>query len=342
MLFNFIFSILTAFLCCFFFRKFSKTIGLLDIPDGVRKIHKGSIPLGGGLSIALTLLICCFVFIELNDFFTILLISTLLLLLVGLIDDFISLPISIRLISQILVSWLVIIFSEIYVQDLGDIFGLGNIYLGQLGIPLTIFMIVGVSNAFNMLDGMDGLVSLVAFIAVLFISIICFINGVDFSWAIALLGALGVFFLFNIGILGKRFQMFLGDSGAMTIGYFLAWILVFYSQEPTKILSPVSATWIILIPLIDAISAFYRRLRLGERIFVGDRNHIHYILLERGFSETSVLLIFLLISLFSCIVALLSGIFIFQESYLFYGFLTLWVIYLLLIKYPREKRKKYK
>ena len=134
--------------------------------------------------------------------------------------------------------------------------------------------------------------------------------------------------------------MFLGDGGAISIGYFLAWILVYYSQGPNQVLTPVSATWIILIPLIDALSAFYRRLRLGEKIFVGDRNHIHYILLDKGFSKKSVLLIFVSISSFCCLIALFSKIFLFQESYLFYSFLTLWVFYLLLVKYPKETRKK--
>ena len=81
---------------------------------------------------------------------------SIIILLLGLWDDIKPLPTSVRLIVQIFASWLVIILSDIYLFDLGNLFGFGDFYLGDLGIPVTIFMVVGVCNAFNMLDGMDG------------------------------------------------------------------------------------------------------------------------------------------------------------------------------------------
>jgi len=337
MFFNLIFSLLIATLACFFFRKFSKSTGLVDVPDGVRKTHEGLIPLGGGMAIALAFSISLFFFGEVNNFLFVLVSATLLLMVVGIIDDYNSLPISIRLIAQIISSWLVILFSGIYVSDLGNLLGIGNIYLGQLGIPVTIFMVVGVCNAFNMLDGMDGLVTIVSFISVLFIAFNLYLSGNDFSWAISLLGALGVFFLFNFGVLGKKHRMFLGDSGALSLGFFVAWMLIYLTQEPNMLMPPVSAIWIILIPLIDALSAFYRRIRAGKKIFIGDRKHLHFILLERGNSKLSVLLLFSLISFFCCSVALICSILKVEEYFLFYGFLTLWAFYLLLVKYPETK-----
>ena len=186
---------------------------------------------------------------------------------------------------------------------------------------------------------MDGFVSVVSFIAISCLSVISYINNVDFSWAIALSGALIAFFIFNVGLIGRRFQMFLGDSGAMMIGFFIAWILVFYSQEPQKIISPVYAIWIIILPLIDALSAFYRRLRSKEKIFLGDRKHIHYILLDSGYKKINALLIFVYISLVSCLTVILASLFLVEDYYLFYGFLTLWFFYLLTFKYPNQKKK---
>jgi len=337
MFINLIISVSLGLISCIIFRKFSKLVNLVDIPDGIRKTHQGSIPLGGGLAIAFTFFLCSIFFVETNHFLFALSVSSLVLLFIGLLDDLITLPISLRLISQILVSWIVIIVTDVYIRDLGDLLGLGHIYLGQLGIPVTIFMLVGVCNAFNMLDGMDGLVSMISMVALLIISIVSFYNGIDFSWSIALLGAIFAFFLFNIGVLGKKFQIFLGDSGAIPLGFFLAWILVFLSQEPNKVIEPVSAIWIVLIPLVDALSTFYRRIRAGQGIFLGDRYHIHFILLDGGLSKNLTLTILSLLSLLGALIALYFLINPVQPYYMFYGFLTIWVFYLLLTKNTPKK-----
>ena len=337
MIVNLLTSILLGLISCLIFRKVSKYFNLVDVPDGVRKTHKGLIPLGGGLAIAFTFILSVLIYVEVNHFFLVLSLCSLILLFVGLVDDFLALPISVRLITQILVSWCVIIFTDVYIKDLGDLLGLGNIYLGQLGIPLTIFMVVGVCNAFNMLDGMDGLVSMISLMALICLTTILYFNEFNYSWSIALIGGVTTFFLFNLGLFGKKFQIFLGDSGAMPLGFFLAWVLVSFSQQPTKAIEPVSAIWVILIPLIDALSVFYRRLRLGKGIFLGDRNHIHYILLDGGVTKSAALLILFLISLIGCLVVLYFSFFPTQPSYLFYGFLTLWVFYLLLTKASLRK-----
>lgn len=334
---NFLISTLLGFVSCLIFRKISKIVNLVDIPDGVRKTHLGLVPLGGGLAIAFTFFLCCILFIEVDKFLLTISVSSLVLLFIGVLDDLITLPVSVRLIFQILVSWIVIIVTDVYIRDLGDLLGLGHIYLGQLGIPITIFMLVGVCNAFNMLDGMDGLVSMISLIALLIISIVSFYNGIDFSWSIALLGAIFAFFLFNIGVLGKKFQLFLGDSGAIPLGFFLAWMLVFLSQEPNKVIEPVSAIWIVLIPLVDALSTFYRRKRAGQGIFLGDRYHIHFILLDGGLSKNLTLTILSLLSLLGALIALYFLIKPVQPYYMFYGFLTIWVFYLLLTKNPPKK-----
>lgn len=337
MLLNLITSILLGLVSCVVFRKISKLLNLVDVPDGIRKTHKGLIPLGGGLAIAFTFFLSVLIYVEINHFFLILSLCSLILLFVGLVDDFLSLPVSVRLIAQILVSWVVIIFTDVYIKDLGDLLGLGHIYLGQLGIPLTIFMVVGVCNAFNMLDGMDGLVSMISLMALICLAVILYFNDLNYSWSIALIGAVSAFFVFNLGLFGKKFQMFLGDSGAIPLGFFLAWVLVSFSQQPVKIIEPVSAIWVILIPLIDALSAFYRRLRLGQGIFLGDRNHIHYILLDGGVTKGSTLLVLFFLSLLGCLVVLYFSFSPTQPSYLFYGFLTLWIFYLLLTKAPSKK-----
>jgi len=328
----------TCFLGCLIAKKFN----LVDSPDGFRKKHTGEIPLAGGLSIYLSIVLFAFflsseISIFPSEFLTLFFVSILILIL-GILDDIKPLPISIRLIVQIIASWMVILLTDTYITDLGDLFGLGNIYLGKLGIPITIFMVVGVCNAFNMLDGMDGLVSLVSFTVIATLSIVLFINTSFFEIPLFISLSLIVFLLFNLGLMGKRWKMFLGDGGAMWLGFLLAWTLVIFSQGEAAIIPPVSAIWFIFLPLMDAFSTFFTRFTAGKAIFSGDRTHIHHLLLDRGLDEIKVLVIFFIVSFISCLFALLSIFFSIEDYYLFWGFVTLWIFYSLLIKYPYSKK----
>ena len=178
---------------------------------------------------------------------------------------------------------MVILLTDSYLTDLGDLFGLGNIHLGQLGIPITIFMVVGVCNAFNMLDGMDGLVSLVSITAISALAVVLFFNKSFYEIPFFISLSLIVFLLFNLGLMGKKWKMFLGDGGSMWLGFLLAWTFVIFSQGDASIISPISAIWFIFLPLMDAFSTFFTRFRAGNPIFSGDRTHIHHLLLAQRF-----------------------------------------------------------
>ena len=324
-------SLFSCILVGYLARKFN----LVDRPDGIRKIHQGEVPLGGGIAISLSLSIGFFFIFSINDFFvSSLLLCSLFIVIIGFYDDIKPLPISIRLITQILCSWGVIAFTDVYVTNLGNLFGLGEVYLGQLGIPLTIFMVVGVCNAFNMLDGMDGLVGSMSLFAFLSILILLLGSNHDATWIFVLSIILLIFLLFNLGLLGRRLKMFLGDSGATFLGFFLAWTLVYLSQGEGTIIKPISAVWLIALPLIDDSTIFIIRLNKGKAIFSGDRNHIHHFLLDKGLSNWQVLLVLSIFNLVGCAVTLLSSFYLFQESNLFYGFLTIWIFYFLMRRYP--------
>ena len=324
-------------LICFLANK----LDIVDSPDGVRKVHKGNIALGGGVCLFLPLIFCFYLFPEFSSVVSenikIIGLCSLLILFLGLADDIKPLPISIRLIGQIVASWVIIIMTDLYVKDLGDLLGLGNIYLGELGIPITIFMVVGVTNAFNMLDGMDGLVSLVALTCFSSLSILSYFNGIS-SIEINLLSTIIlIFLLFNLGLFRREWKIFLGDSGAMWIGFLISWTLIYFSGHQDKLIEPVSALWIVLLPLIDALSTFIGRLREGKPVFSGDRAHIHHVLLAAGLKKWKVLTLILLVSSLSCSFIIFTSLYEVKEFYLFYGFLTLWLFYYLLLKYPLSK-----
>ena len=310
--------ILTTFFC-FLSSFLARKINLVDEPDGLRKKHDGHIPLSGGIAIFLSFFSSALIFGSFSQhFFLVMSCCTLLILILGTIDDKWNLSVSIRIIIQILASWIVISFTDVYISNLGDLFGLGNIYLGQLGIPITIFMVVGVTNAFNMFDG-------------------SLVNGVRLDLFFFLVPIVFIFLLFNMGFLGAKRKIFLGDGGALSLGFFLSWSLVFLSQGNDPVMQPVIALWIIFLPLIDALSTFLFRIKAHQPIFLGDRKHMHFLLIDNGLSENTVFSIFFIISLLTCSFAIFSSIYSFQESYLFYGFVTLWIFYLLIIKYPFVK-----
>ena len=149
---------------------------LVDLPDRSRKFHKRPTPLTGGLGILLAVLISGKLYIDLNNLndyvpeFTFqLLIISIPLLLIFIIDDIKELKPIFRIIFQCVLSIYMIMSTGVYLESLGDLFGFGNINLGLFGIPFTVFCVVGVMNAFNMMDGINGLCSGCAMIALLLI-----------------------------------------------------------------------------------------------------------------------------------------------------------------------------
>jgi len=345
MLILYLASILISVISLVFITFIFKKLGIVDRPDGVRKIHKGEIALGGGVSLFLTSIIFFWLFpqsvhdvLEINSALGFVWLISIIILLLGLWDDVKPLPFSARLIIQIFASWLVIVSTDIYIKDFGNLFGYGNLYIGQLGLPLTIFMVVGVCNAFNMLDGMDGLVGFVLLITSTTIAIIAWLAGLSGSLFLGTT-VVSTFLLFNLGLFSKKWKIFLGDSGAMWIGFIIAWLLVIMSQQPKALFPPVTALWLILLPLIDALSTFMSRLLNKKSMFLGDRTHIHHLLLDSGLEKWKVLLICISISITSCLFAIYFSVQNTDESLQFYAFLTIWFCYVLLIKFPETRNK---
>ena len=124
----------------------------------------------------------------------------------------------------------------------------------------------------------------------------------------------------------------------MWLGFITAWVLICLTQNELGFdLPPVTALWFVMIPVIDALSTFVSRMSKGKPVFSGDRTHIHHVLLDIGLKKWKVLFLFLVVSILSCSFAIYSTIYNSKEYYLFYGFLTLWFFYFLLLKYPLTK-----
>ena len=274
---------------------------LIDLPNRSRKFHKRPTPLTGGIGIFIALIISGKLYIDLNNLagfmplFTYqLIVASIPLLCLFLIDDIKGLSPYIRLLGQIILSLYVILTSGVYLENLGDLFGFGSINLGILSIPFTIFCVVGIMNAFNMIDGINGLCSGCAMLALLLIG---FYSGLIYdSMLILLVGSMIGFMLFNLRFFGKKRGVFLGDHGSNLIGFWVAWAAIYASQNSLYQVETITMIWFVAIPLLDCIGLIIARINRGIHWSEPGRDHIHHKLMDNFTSEKSLLII-LIISL---------------------------------------------
>ena len=223
-------------------------------------------------------------------------VSSLPLLLLFLIDDYRGLKASQRLLIQAGLSLFIIYTTGIQLESFGNLFGFGNINLGILSIPVTIFCVVGIMNAFNMIDGINGLCSGCAMIGLLLMG---FHSGLIYdSMLILIIGSMIGFLIFNLKIFGKKRGVFLGDSGSNLIGFWVAWSAIYCSQNPLYDCQPIIMLWFVAVPLLDCIGLIFSRLKKGIRISEPGRDHIHHKLMNR-YSPEGTLAIILMASLIS-------------------------------------------
>lgn len=282
---------------------------LVDLPDKSRKFHRRATPVTGGLSIIISSVISGELYITFNDLsgyipdFTYnLIISSIILVLIFLYDDLKGLRASVRIFLQAILSLFLIIASDVYITNLGNLFGFGDIYLGMFGIPFTVFCVVGIMNAFNMIDGINGLCSGIGMVALLFLG---FASGLIYdSMLVLLIGSMIGFLLFNLRIFGSRRAVFLGDHGSNLIGFWVAWCSVHASQTTYYEIQPMTLIWFVAIPILDCIGIIFSRYSRGLSFKTPGRDHIHHRLMNK-FSSEGTLVIIILISVSLCSFAML-------------------------------------
>ncbi|GAB82586.1 UDP-N-acetylglucosamine--undecaprenyl-phosphate N-acetylglucosaminephosphotransferase [Shimwellia blattae] len=312
----------------FFARKVAKKIGLVDRPN-FRKRHQGVIPLVGGISVYVGI---CFTFVIswVNSSYYIpharlYLLCAGLLVLIGALDDRYDISVKIRAAVQALVAIVMMGVGGLYLNSLGYVFGSWEFYLGPFGYVLTLFAVWAAINAFNMVDGIDGLLGGLSCVSFAALGFILFFDGqISLAmWCFAMIAAILPYIMLNLGILGRRYKVFMGDAGSTFIGFTLIWILMETTQGQTHPLSPVTALWIIAIPLMDMIAIMYRRLRKGQSPFTADRQHIHHLIMRAGFTSRQA---FVLITLAA---AILASIGVLSEYYTIFPEWMMLVLFLL-------------
>ena len=294
-------ALVSAFLAIKVLRPIAIYFNLVDIPTG-RKQHVGHIPLIGGLSIYVGVLVAILSVYPLHDKLFYLLASASLILVAGLVDDLRQLGVWVRILIQTIACVIMVKGAGVYVESLGDLFGMGEIHLGQWGIPLTIIAVIGLINAVNMSDGIDGLTGSLALVAIIGVFVFESLSGNYrlFDFLLVMAAALVPYLLTNLSIISDR-KIFLGDAGSMFIGFILAWVLIELSQGGpvgvNKAMQPVNVLWCVALPVIDTLVVIIKRIREGRSPFHADRAHFHHMLQELGLGPRQTLLALIMIAL---------------------------------------------
>jgi len=322
----------------FLLRKVAKlpSIQLVDKPNA-RKIHKGAVPLVGGISICVSIIFflynnhTLFAHVDLYAFSIIVLVS------IGVLDDKYDMSFKLRMLVQAGLALIMIHFAGSQIIDLGNIFGFGEVILpNYLGQFITILAVLAAINAFNMVDGIDGLLGALASVTFAGLAFLFFMRDLSsFSYlCVVFIVIMLPYILFNLGFFGRKRKVFMGDAGSMLIGFTVIFLLIWGTQKISndeEILRAVTALWLIAVPLIDMTAIMYRRIRRGNSPFKADREHLHHIFQRMGLNSTQTLLAICSISLVCAAIGILGEMFNIAEPIMFYLFILFFIIYAALL-----------
>lgn len=337
---------------------------LFDVPDE-RKVHKRPVPRLGGVTFFPVILFSLCVFTALRlvlgigpqereaetliSEFLFLMGGLTLLYIIGIGDDLVGVRYRRKFLVQI-ISAAMFPLSGLYINNFYGLFG---IYLipAEVGIPLTMLLVVFITNAINLIDGIDGLASGLSMVALLVFGVL-FVHFQMWSYAMLAFVTVGViipFFSYNVfGNADMGRKIFMGDTGSLTLGFILSFFVIKYSMyEPDMLLrvknSPVLVSFsVLMVPCLDVVRVVLRRARNRRPLFMPDKTHIHHKFLAMGFSPRRALATIQLMSACFCaftIVAILymNNTLVFVIDVVVWTLLNLWFDHVINRKAKNEK-----
>ena len=284
-------------------KKIALFLGVLDMPDKKRKIHTKPMPLLGGLGIFFAFLLGYMLFAPKNNLMLSILISSFLIVLLGLFDDMTKsktpMPNKYKVIVQLIVAIIIVFYGGLKVTKT-TIFGL-SINFGIIPfLPelISVLVIVAIINAMNLIDGLDGLCAGISSIYFLTVAVLGFIlskyEGLDVILSLIMLGC-------TLGYLVHNFppaKIYQGDAGSTFCGAMIA-VICLIGFKTVTLTSLVIPVFILAIPIMDTLFAIIRRKLKGQKIDVADKEHIHHQLLKKFSKRSSLLIIYAINILFS-------------------------------------------
>ena len=281
--------------------KFSTKFNIFDYQDA-RKIHSGNISRLGGVGIAISFFVCTAVYFLITDAslfieYLPIISAGLIIFVFGFIDDIVTLRAIVKLLIQIVATCLVIFSGNRFTQ------------IGPWQIPsalsyiFTFCWVIGIVNAFNLIDGLDGLCGSLAFTTTLTLGIIYTLSGNNISVICFILAASILGFLcFN----WPPAKLFMGDCGSQFLGFMLATLPLIPADSVIEFNKFLIIASVAAFPIFDTIAAIWRRIRDKRPIMSPDKSHLHHKLLNMGYTKKSSLYLVVFIQLLLCSLVIIS------------------------------------
>jgi len=332
-------ALIVSFLMTPVVKSFAYKVGAIDVPRDARRMHKVPIPRLGGLAIFIGFMISVFLFVNIRGDRAMqsILMGAVVIVVLGVLDDIMALPAMLKFVVQIAAACIPAL-NGVVIQAISNpnIFS-DNLYwvLDGLSIPITVLWIVGITNAVNLIDGLDGLangVSAISATTVLVISLMASELHVALVMA-ALVGACVGFMPYNT----NPAKMFMGDTGAMFLGYILATMSIQGLFKFYAVISFVVPFLILGLPIFDTAFAFIRRIAHGQSPMHADRSHIHHRLIDMGLNQKQAVATLYVISAIlglSAVVLTTGGE---QKAMLLFATLCIVAVVAARVVFPHEK-----
>lgn len=303
-----IFSLIFTLICVPLIRKIAMKVNLVDKPN-YRKVHFEPTPLIGGIAIAfvffLTLTVTTFDSTGIKDYLPILG-ASFILLTVGVVDDKNDLKAKYKLLIQLLLSFF-IAFSGTRISSFYGLLGVWEIAV-WLQYVLTIVVITGVVNAFNLMDGVDGLVGGLSFLgfSILLMASWFYNDPLLGKQSVIFMGAIIGFLKFNF----SKNKIFMGDSGSLFLGFILVSSGIYFLEKQSANANQNHLSLFLLlvafftIPVLDSIRVYLGRIKEGYSPFKADKSHLHHLLLQVGLPHKKIALFVTLWAIFLSFIGL--------------------------------------
>lgn len=273
------FAVTTAFMVAL--RPIATSSGLVDRPGG-RKFHHGDVPIIGGLAMLVGIYSGAIVVGSPDGLLPSVFMASLLLVAIGTLDDRYVIPATIRMVTQIAATLIMVYGAGLPLIEIGDPFGTGLISMGRFTLIFTMVVTLTIINAYNLIDGVDGLAGSLGLVALLAVAVAGGASEPSTALALIVSAAVVGFLLFNFPFAWNRqVRSFMGDAGSTLLGFTIVWVTLIISQGPERAISPVHCLWFASIPIYDSLTCFVRRALTGKSPLLPARDHFHHTL-RRG------------------------------------------------------------
>ncbi|MCL2408980.1 MAG: undecaprenyl/decaprenyl-phosphate alpha-N-acetylglucosaminyl 1-phosphate transferase [Oscillospiraceae bacterium] len=279
-------------------KRFAQRVGAVDVPKDARRVHKKPIPLLGGIAIFIGFVISVLLFADIDRQIRGILIGAVVVVIIGVIDDFKPLKAWLKFIVQIIAA-LIAVYHGVVIDILSNplIFSAEPyLNLGVFAYPITVLWIVLITNSVNFIDGLDGLAAGVSTISsVVMLIIAMLVPYPDPNVAIIMAALAGA----CIGFIPYNFnpaKIFMGDAGALLLGFILATVSVMGMFKFYAAVSFAVPLLVLALPLFDTCIAALRRILNGKKPWAPDRGHFHHRLIDMGLSQKQAVAVLYAIS----------------------------------------------